>query len=117
MSPLPADAALPPLTLVELHRELLSIHRLLSAHDEDFASLRQMQREWLQFQSTLSRLVHLIDGNGRPPVSERILVLEEQARRWSQMDEQMETVKFRLIGLLIGVTLSLLAALFTLLRS
>lgn len=117
MPTLPADAAPPPVTLGELHRELLSIHRLLSGHEEDFASLRQMQREWLQFQSTLSRLVHLIDGNGRPPVAERILVLEEQARRWSQMDEQMETVKFRLIGLLIGVTLSLLAALFTLLRS
>lgn len=117
MPPPPADAALPPVALGELHRELLSIHRLLTAHEEDFASLRQMQREWLQFQTTLDRLIHLIDGNGRPPVSERILVLEEQARRWTQMDAQIETVKFRLIGLLIGVTLSLLAALFTLLRS
>jgi hypothetical protein len=45
-----------------------------------------------------------------------MLLLEEHARRLNQVGEQIETVKFRLIGLLVGLTISLIATLFTLLR-
>lgn len=100
----------------EVRLALQHIADLLASRDEDFDSLRQMQLEWLQFQSTLDRLIHLIDGNGRPPIAERLLLLEEQTRRLNQVGEQIETVKFRLIGLLVGLTISLLATLFTLLR-
>lgn len=114
---MPPRPAIPSGSVSELHRELQSIHRLLAAHHQDLAALRQLQREWLQFQSTLTRLVHLIDGNGRPPIAERILILEEHARRWDRVDAQIDGVKFRLIGLLIGVTLSLIAVVFSLIRA
>lgn len=100
----------------DLHQALERISDLLAAREEDFDSLRQMQLEWLQFQSTLERLIHLIDGNGRPPIAERLLLLEEQSRRLASLGDQIETVKFRLIGLLVGLTISLLATLFTLTR-
>ncbi|MCA9053857.1 MAG: hypothetical protein KDA75_08470 [Planctomycetaceae bacterium] len=99
-----------------LRQTLQNIADLLTAREEDFDALRQLQLEWLQFQTTLDRLVHLIDGNGHPPIAERILLLEEQARRLNQVGEQIEAVKFRLIGLLVGLTISLIATLFTLLR-
>jgi hypothetical protein len=100
----------------ELRLALQNIAELLAARDDDFDSLREMQLEWLQFQTTLERLIHLIDGNGHPPIAERILLLEEQSRRLRQLGDQIETVKFRLIGLLVGLTISLIATLFTFLR-
>ncbi|MFV0445875.1 MAG: hypothetical protein ACK5Q5_20040 [Planctomycetaceae bacterium] len=100
----------------ELRLALHQISELLASHEDDFDSLRQMQLEWLQFQSTLERLIQLIDGHGHPPISERILLLEEQSRRLTLVGDQIETVKFRLIGLLVGLTISLIATLFTLLR-
>ena len=96
--------------------DIQRILRLLESREQDFDSLRQMQLEWMQFQTTLSRLIHLIDGNGRPPVAERILILEEHARRLDAVSQQIESVKFRLIGLLLGVALSLVAALFSVIR-
>lgn len=107
----PPDPLHPP-----AHPDLQRILRLLESRESDFDSLRRLQVEWLQFQTTLHRLVHLIDGNGRPPIAERILILEEHTRRLDSVSQQIETVKLRLIGLLIGVTLSLVAALFSLTR-
>ncbi|MEZ6065174.1 MAG: hypothetical protein R3B90_05590 [Planctomycetaceae bacterium] len=95
---------------------LQSIATLLQCREEDFDTLRQMHLEWLQFQSTLTRLVHMIDGNGRPPLAERIVLLEQHTHRLEQLISQIDEVKFRLIGLLIGVVLSLVAALFACLR-
>jgi hypothetical protein len=100
----------------DLQRTLHAMSRLLESHQQDFESLRTMQAEWAHFQSTLHRLIHLIDGNGRPPVSERLLVLEEHSRRTSQVCEQIEHVKLKLIGLLVGVAISLVAALFSFVR-
>ena len=106
----------PSLALDELRRALDHIAALLAAREEDFDSLRQMQLEWAQFQSTLDRLAHLIDGNGHPPVTERIVLLEEHARHLQQLSDQIDAVKLRLIGLLVGLTISLIATLFSLLR-
>lgn len=98
------------------HPDIHRILRLLESREADFDSLRQLQLEWLQFQTTLHRLIHLIDGNGHPPIAERILILEEHARRLDAVTQQIDAVKLRLIGLLLGVTLSLVAALFSLTR-
>jgi hypothetical protein len=106
----------PPWPTNDLHQALEHITDLLDAREEDFDSLRQMQLEWLQFQTTLDRLIRLIDGNGHPPIAERLLLLEEQTRRLNQLGDQIDTVKFRLIGLLVGLTISLLATLFSLAR-
>ena len=110
-SPFPSDVA-----DVDVQKTLRSIVHLLRSRESDFDSLRQLQIEWLQFQTTLGRLIHLIDGNGHPPIAERILILEEQMRRLEQVSQQIDSVKHRLIGLLISVTLSLIAALFSLIR-
>ncbi len=112
----PYNTALNLPAMDNLQQALQNIADLLAAREEDFDSLRQMQLEWLQFQSTLDRLIGLIDGNGHPPIAERLLLLEEQTRRLNQVGEQIEAVKLRLIGLLIGLTLSLAATLFALLR-
>jgi hypothetical protein len=100
----------------DVTQSLEEIVELLAAREEDFDSLREMQLEWLQFQTTLERLIHLVDGNGRAPISERLLLLEEQTRRLNQMSEQIDAVKLRLIALLVGLTISLVAALFALVR-
>lgn len=100
----------------DLQPALHSLTRLLEAREEDFDSLRQMQLEWLQFQTTLNRLVHLMDGNGRPPVADRILLVEESVRRLELVAEQFDAIKSRLIALLLGVTMSLIAAVYGALR-
>lgn len=100
----------------DLQQALHSITRLLEAREADFDSLRQMQLEWLQFQTTLNRLVHLMDGNGRPPVADRILLVEESVRRLELLAQQFDALKARLIALLLGVTLSLIAAIYSALR-
>lgn len=100
----------------QLRRTLHAVSNLLESHQRDFESLRSMQAEWTRFQSTLHRLIHLVDGNGRPPVSERLLVLEEQCRRTSLACEQLDHMKLKLIGLLVGVIISLVAALFSFVR-
>jgi hypothetical protein len=99
------------LTTVDMEEALRAIAELLKTREEDFESLRQMQLEWLQFQTTLDRLIHLVDGNGRPPISERLLLLEESSRRVDVMSSQMHDMKLRVIGLLVGVVVSLFAAL------
>ncbi len=96
----------------DIDESLAVITSLLRERQHDFNALRQMHAEWVHFQSTLKRLVRLVDGNGRPPVTERLLILEEQSRRLALLCTELDAVKLRLIGLLLGMTLSLVAALF-----
>ena len=94
----------------ELKDSLLVVHESLLTR---VTEIQEIRKEVEKNGDKVDRLLKSVEGNGRPPISERIaaveLVQEQISASCEKHDRQIDKFKWWIIGLLVGIIGSLSA--------